>query len=501
MYLLYLQVLHYPAQPGPTTCGRKEDYTDTSHPHHHYSSSCIKQKIITTFHPTMTAFFPISPISLRFIHHWLPSFLSHPSHYASFTTDCLLSYLTHLTMLHSPLTAFFLISPISLRFIHHWLPSFLSHPSHYASFTTDCLLSYLSLLTTLHSPLTAFFLISAFSQRFIHHWLPSFLSQPSHNASFQAIFFLISPSFTLLTVLLRTHLLEVPGRRVAVVVGRSGGGGGRGWAPGAAPLPSLVWTVSAVIRRCLPFPPHPIIPMVGGGCWRGCGRRSHLPAEDSLKVYHWQHCWVKAVSVLREGREKDQVRVTGNTTGSKLSISVERGGGKDQVRVTGNTAGSKLSVLREGREKDQVRVTGNTTGSKLSISVERGGGKDQVRVTGNTAGSKLSLSVERGEGKKPKCGSLATLQGQSCLSVLREGRGKRPSAGHWQHCWVKAVFQCWERGGENQAQVTGNTTGSKLCLIMIQTSFFSNGYWENSFTLNVGEGRGEEGNIPVSSKK
>ena len=76
-----------------------------------------------------------------------------------------------------------------------------------------------------------------------------------------------------------------------------------------------------------------------------------------------------------------------------------------------------------------------------------------MRVTGNTAESKLSLSVERGEGEK------------------------------------------------NQAQVTGNTTGLEPCLIMIQTSIFGNGCWENSFTLNVWEGRGEEGNIPVSRKK
>ena len=49
--------------------------------------------------------------------------------------------------------------------------------------------------------------------------------------------------------------------------------------------------------------------------------------------------------------------------------------------------------------------------------------------------------------------------------------------------------------------VTGNTAGSKLCLIMIQTSIFGNGYWENSFTLNVGGVGGGGGGTYLSSKK
>ena len=289
-------------------------------------------------------------------------------------------------------------------------------------------------------------------------------------------------------MLLRTHLLEVPGRRVAVVIGRSGGGGGRGWAPGAAPLPSLVWTVSAVIRRCLPFPPHPIIPMVGGGCWRGCGRRSHLPAEDSLKVYHWQHCWVKAVSVLREGWEKDQVWVTGNTTGSKLSLCWERGGKKTKCGSLATLQGqsclcverggkktkcgslatplgqSCLSVLRGEGEKTKCGSLATLLGQSC-LSVLRGEGEKTKCGSLATLQGQSCLSVLRGEGEKTKCGSLATLLGQSCLSVLREGRGKNPSVGHWQHYRVKAVSQCWERGGEKtQVWVTGNTAGSKLSL-------------------------------------
>ena len=173
----------------------------------------------------------------------MPSFLSH---YASFHTDCLLSYLTLLTTLHSTLTAFFLISPFSLRFI----------------------------------PQTSFFLISPFSLRFIPGYLLSYLTQlhSAHGVTAH------SPPGGTWPESCCCHR-QIRGR------GREGPGS---W-DCPPPLPGL--NCVRCHQTLPPLPPPPHRPHGGPRVLTGGWAPVASPwGRHCVKVYHWQHCWVKAVS-------------------------------------------------------------------------------------------------------------------------------------------------------------------------------------------------------------